>query len=232
MKNLKSPWILFGVLIAVTVTLVVWLNNRFPGALTSQDNQIDLTRSGLVLALVASSFFLHRRMSLNHVLRNTALWCAIAGVLFLGYSFRHEARWLGNRLYAELIPASGQSSAEDIRFAKSSNGHFLVEVRVDGVPVRFLVDTGASDIVLSPADAQRLGFDIDALDYSKIYNTANGTVRAAPVDLGTMVLGPIRFNDVRASVNKANMSESLLGMSFLNQLTGFRVSGDYLVLHP
>ncbi len=232
MKGFKSPWLWFGVLAIATVGLIVWLNNRFPGSLSSQGDQINLTRSALVLAFVTGSFLLHRRMETGHVVRNIALWCVIAGIIFLGYSFRDEARWLGNRLYAELVPTSGESGTDSIRFAKSRNGHFLVEVHVDGVPIRFLVDTGATDIVLSPADGTRLGFDVDALAYSKTYNTANGTVRAAPVELGTMTLGPIQLSGVRASVNDAQMSESLLGMSFLNRLSRFEVTGDHLVLFP
>jgi aspartyl protease family protein len=232
MKVFKSPWVWFGILGIATVALIFWLNNRFPGSLSNQDNQIDLTRSILVLIFVAGSFILHRRQSINHVVRNIGLWFAIGGVIFLGYSFRDEATWLGNRLYAELVPVSGDSSSDSIRFAKSSNGHFQIEVMVDGVPVQFLMDTGATDIVLSPSDAIRLGFDTDALRYSKTYNTANGTVSAAPVKLGKMTLGPIHLERVRASVNSAEMGKSLLGMSFLNHLSGYNVSGDHLVLFP
>lgn len=232
MKGQKSPWIWCGILIIATGALVVWLNKRFPGSLSSQDNQIDLTRSVLVLAFVASSLFVHRRMDFKQMYRNIALWSAIAGIVFLGYSFREEAKWIGTRLYAELVPVSGQSGADSIRFAKSSNGHFLVEVSVDGIPIRFLVDTGASDIILSPADATRLGFELTALRYSKIYNTANGQVQAAPVDLAEMVVGPIHLKGIRASVNSVEMNISLLGMSFLNRLSGFEVSGDHLVLRP
>jgi aspartyl protease family protein len=232
MKRLKSPWLWFGILGLITVALVVWLNNRFPGSLSNRDNQIDLTRSLLVLAFVGASVFVHRREKLSHVIRNLGLWCAIAGVLFIGYSFRDEAKWLGGKLYAELVPVSGETNAGSIRFAKSSNGHFQVEILVDGIPVQFLVDTGATDIILSPGDAIRLGFDTSALRYSKIYNTANGSVHAAPVELGVMTLGPISLRDTRASVNSAKMSKSLLGMSFLNRLSGYEVSGDHLVLHP
>lgn len=153
-------------------------------------------------------------------------------MIFLGYTFRDEARWLGARLFAELVPSSGQTGTDSIRFAKSSSGHFLVEVLVDGVAVQFLVDTGATDIILSPADGARLGFDTNALRYSKTYSTANGSVKAAPVKLEIMTLGPIRLEGVRASVNSAKMSKSLLGMSFLNRLSGYEVSGDHLVLYP
>ena len=120
----------------------------------------------------------------------------------------------------------------DVVIRAGNHGHFVAEVTVDGTDVRFLVDTGASDVVLSPADAERLGFDPARLRFSKFYRTANGTVRGAPVRLSEMKIGPIRVTDVRASVNEADMNRSLLGMSFLNRLSGYAVEGGRLILKP
>ena len=102
---------------------------------------------------------------------------------------------------------------------------------MNGVALRFLVDTGASDVVLGPADARRLGFDVAALDYSRRYRTANGVVFGAPVTLDRVRVGPIALDDVRASVNGAEMARSLLGMSFLGRLKGYEVSDDVLTLN-
>jgi aspartyl protease family protein len=93
-----------------------------------------------------------------------------------------------------------------------------------------MVDTGASDVVLSPADARRLGFDLAELKFTRIYQTANGTVRGAPVRLRRITIGPIEIEDVRASVNGAPMGTSLLGMSFLGRLMGYEVTTDTLTL--
>ncbi len=232
MKWTKNPWVWLTLFLLVTTLLVVWLNNRFPGALASREGQIDLTRSLLILAVVGGSFILHRRMAMNNVLRNLSLWTGIAGVVFIAYSFRDEAAGLGIRLMSEINPGAGQNSGDEIRFPKSSNGHFVVETWISGEPVRFLVDTGATDIVLSPRDAERLGFDLSSLQYSKVYNTANGQVQGAPVELSQLQLGPIYMENVRATVNGADMNQSLLGMSFLNRLSAYSVSGDYLVLKP
>ena len=108
----------------------------------------------------------------------------------------------------------------------------MVEALVDGTALRFLVDTGATDVVLSPADAQRLGFDLSSLSFTQLYNTANGTVRGAPVRLRNVSLGPIQLRDVRASINEAPMRSSLLGMSFLGRLSSFEIRGDSLTLIP
>ena len=114
--------------------------------------------------------------------------------------------------------------------------NFVVEavvVRVgQAVPLRFLVDTGASDVVLSPRDADRLGFDVQGLAYTRRYRTANGSVYGAPVLIERMTIGPISVEGVRASVNGAQMGLSLLGMSFLSRLAGYDVSQETLTLRP
>ena len=159
-------------------------------------------------------------------------WAAIALVLLFGYSYRHAVLRLGERLIGEIMPQRGTVVGDAVSFRAVANGHFLVEAEVNGVALRLLVDTGASDVILSPADARRLGFDVATLDYSRRYRTANGIVFGAPVRLGQVRVGPIVLDDVRASVNGAEMARSLLGMSFLGRLGGYSVSDDTLTLKP
>ena len=133
----------------------------------------------------------------------------------------------------DLIPSGGigvTGGAVSIRGNKS--GHFVVEAVVDGVSVRFLVDTGASDAILGPGDAARLGFDVKTLAFTWPYQTANGLVFGAPVRLGLLSIGPITMTGVRASVNGAPMKRSLLGMSFLGRLSGYDVSRETMILRP
>jgi aspartyl protease family protein len=98
--------------------------------------------------------------------------------------------------------------------------------------VSFLVDTGASDIVLTPEDAQRIGFAANQLRFSDRVETANGIAYVAPITLDTLVIGPIRLDRLPAKVNNAPMQYSLLGMRFLNQLHGWRVERQVLILQP
>jgi len=94
-----------------------------------------------------------------------------------------------------------------------------------------LVDTGASTVVLKPADAQKLGIDPERLRYSVPVQTANGTTYAAHVRLRNLTLGPINLTDVDALVAKPGaLKENLLGMSFLSRLRSYEFSGDYLTL--
>ena len=233
MKNQRLFWFFLLAAAGLTVLLLVFLIGRYPEALEGGDGKIRLVHGVLVLAFLGGSALIHRRLGPGHTFRNILAWAVIAVVLFTGYGYRYELAAVKNRLMAELIPHEGvEVSGGAVSFRIGKNGHFVVEALVDGVKIRFLVDTGASDVVLSPRDAERLGFDIKALAYTRNYRTANGTVQGAPVRLRQVRIGPIVMGDVRASVNGAPMKRSLLGMSFLGRLSGYDVSREILTLHP
>jgi aspartyl protease family protein len=103
-------------------------------------------------------------------------------------------------------------------------------LEVNGHPTRFVVDTGATAIVLTRSAAQAAGIDTDDLIFSGRANTANGTVETAPVRLDTLALGDTLDTDVRAVVNNGQMFESLLGMSYLNRYSRIEISNGQLVL--
>lgn len=120
---------------------------------------------------------------------------------------------------AELVIPAGRS------------GHFLVTAEVEDVEILFLVDTGASQVILTVEDAERLGYSIETLDFSDRFQTANGAIRGAPLLLSELRIGDLQIEDVRASVIRAPMSTSLLGMSFLSRLEGYEVGEEGLILH-
>jgi clan AA aspartic protease (TIGR02281 family) len=111
-----------------------------------------------------------------------------------------------------------------------SSGHFLIDAWVNGERITFLVDTGASDIVLTLDDARRIGLEPRTLAFTQRFATANGEVRGAPVVLREIRVGQFRAFDMPASVNEAALEVSLLGMSFLEQLSGYEVRGNRLIL--
>src|SRR5690606_3983556 len=134
-------------------------------------------------------------------LRHVAIWVGVGLVLVIGYSYRDVLIDLKARLAGELVPAQGQPVGENaVMFRAGEDGHFRVEALVEGTRLLFMVDTGASDTILSRADAGRLGIDPDSLSYTVPYGTANGVVHGAPVRLAEVVVGPIRLTDVRATV--------------------------------
>lgn len=230
MKLSTRSWWVLGIAALAIAGLLAYLIHAFPEALSGQDGRIDLTRSLIILAFVGGSLFLRGRLPMGHAVRYALVWVALGGLLVLAYGYRHEAKTLSDRFLAELLPHRGQTVAGGVAVAAGDHGHFVVEARVDGRDIRFLVDTGASDVILSPADAERLGFDTDKLRFTKTYRTANGLVRGAPVRLTRVAIGPIAVDNVRASVNGAEMRRSLLGMSFLGRLSGYEVSGGRLIL--
>ena len=123
----------------------------------------------------------------------------------------------------------GYVTEEGVEFRRAKDGHFYIEATVHGIPITFLVDTGATDVVLSVEDAKRLKHHLKYLHRKKTYQTANGTIKALYVEISEVQVGQFVINDVKASVNVSPMRTSLLGMSFL-QYFNFNMSGDKLLL--
>ncbi|RXT43553.1 hypothetical protein B6S44_27990 [Bosea sp. Tri-44] len=110
-------------------------------------------------------------------------------------------------------------------------GHYVVHPSIDNYRVKMMVDTGASLIVLTDADARALGVRPDRAAYSVGLSTANGVVQGARTTLREVRLGDISVRDVEAVVLPAGaLSISLLGTSFLRRLRGYEVQGGRMVL--
>lgn len=115
--------------------------------------------------------------------------------------------------------------------ALGEDGHFRAEAVVNGVPVRLLVDTGATIVLLSHEDARRVGIDLAGLDWSVPVTTANGPATVAPVTLARVRVGAVELAGVEAAVAEpGKLAASLLGMSFLGALSEAAIRGDRIVL--
>lgn len=218
------------ILVVLASAGIIFLAMRFPDALDGRDAKIKLVHATLLLSVFVLPSLFYRQLKAREALKNGAIWLGIGVILFIGYAYRDEVKSLGQRLAGELIPGSVQVSGRSNTIRMGRDGHFSVEALIDGVTIIFLIDTGASDVVLSPKDAGRLGFSVANLNYSKTYQTANGQVQGAPVQLGQITIGSIQVGGVKASVNSAAMSRSLLGMSFLERLSRFQIDGNNLTL--
>jgi aspartyl protease family protein len=126
--------------------------------------------------------------------------------------------------------AAGGGPVSELVLRAGRHGHFMVDAEVDGTTVKFLVDTGASSIFLTPDDAASLGWPRQRLTFSERYDTANGEIRAAPVTLRSIRIGQLEFYDLPASVGEAPGGVSLLGMTFLRRFESYQVRGDRLIL--
>lgn len=171
-------------------------------------------------------------------IRNFAVWGALALVLIGLYSYRDDISDVAHRVAGELAPPgysltvrSEQEGEHAVRVRRRLDGHFAVRGAINGQPMTLLVDTGASTVVLKPADAARAGIDTRNLGYTAAVQTANGTTYAAPVRLRSITIGPIELRDVEALVAKpGSLNENLLGMSFLRRLRSYEFSKDFLTL--
>jgi aspartyl protease family protein len=229
-RNSTFIWLLAA---AAVVALVLALNNRFPWVLEDEDNAYRLVYLLLWVIIAGGGVLYVALQRPARVLRDSVIWAGVFATLIVGYSYRDLFQEVGRRVSGELMPSGGTANADGSRtFRASANGHFYIEATVEGTPVLFLVDTGATMVILSPADARRIGYDLDGLKYTSFAETANGSVRGAPVKLRSIALGSLRLTDVAAEVNQADMSQSLLGMSFLSRLSGYEVRGGELTLHP
>src|SRR5580692_10505962 len=132
------------------------------------------------------------------------------------------------------VPASDAAPAigEAASVVKSEDGHYWAEASVNGEEVRFLVDTGASAVALTPEDALRLGFDPKTLNYSYTVNTANGQTRAAEIKLARVAVAGAEVDDVDAFVIQSGLKQSLLGMTYLGRLSQFEATQSALILRP
>ena len=217
-------------LIATVLVVVGVVSQLYPTAMPKADRPDVWYLFGL-LALVSSGLVRMRRFNLSTTVRNLALWVAIFAVVFIGYTFRGELAGAGTKVRTALSPERAVTAAPgQVVIGRNENGGFYVTGAVDGAPARFLVDTGASDIVLSQDDAVRAGLAPAAEQYTRLNETANGVGYGAPMVVKTLTVGSIRLTDVPVQVNKAPMSASLLGMTFLKRLDSYEFKGDQLTL--
>ncbi|MGU3541509.1 retropepsin-like aspartic protease family protein [Methylobacterium sp. A52T] len=128
----------------------------------------------------------------------------------------------------EPVPAL---DAAGVALQAGRNGHFYVNALLDGRSLPMMVDTGASACAFSEEDAARIGIRVAPADFTRVWNTANGTVRVAPIRIAIVQIGSITVRDVDAVViPRGLLSTSLLGMSFLRRLRDFGISGSTMTL--
>ncbi|HEU5046311.1 MAG TPA: TIGR02281 family clan AA aspartic protease [Rickettsiales bacterium] len=217
-------FIILGLLVGFALLVIV-----FPYALHDEFTRYRAYSLLLLLLVVAARIRPGRFTSAAP--RNALIWIGIFIVMVLAISFKDDV--MNSRIGAAFFPRHIQVMRDGtMHIHASSGGNFLIEGKVNDVPVLFLVDTGASDIVLSPYDAKRAGLQPETLNYNRSYSTANGYGEGAGVMLGQLEIGNVRLRGEPASVNKAEMDISLLGMRFLRQLKSFRFEGDTLILTP
>lgn len=221
-------WILMMLGIA---GLVAALFKAFPEAVQKPEDWSNLVWFLLLLAVVGAGMFRAGRGALAQNLRSVAIWLAVIAALALGYAYRDLLEEAPQRL--RLAFGAGypiQTAEHEVVVPQDERGAFVLNAQVNGQPVRFVVDTGATDTVLSPQAAQRLGVDLAKLDFGQSAETANGMGYGAAYTAQSLAVGPIVFGSFPMVINQAPMSSSLLGLTFLNRLDSFEIRDRKLIL--
>ncbi len=178
----------------------------------------------LLGTVLISILLLRNRNQLGHLLQQAVIWALIFVGLIAAVGLWPDIR-------QTVMPRQTIVSDEGrIVVPRAHDGHFYMVLDIEGEPINFMVDTGASSVVLSRADARQVGIDPEELGYYGRARTANGTVRTARVQLSDVALGDMHDRGVTAWVNEQEMDISLLGMSYLERFATIEISNNQLVL--
>ncbi|MDD7970328.1 retropepsin-like aspartic protease family protein [Roseinatronobacter alkalisoli] len=189
------------------------------------DQVARLVYLGVWGTVLISYFLIARQQNIGQTLRHALLW----GLIFVGVA-------AGYGLWQDVTQSNRVSVTGDgaIVLRAARDGHFHLDLQINSEPVRFIIDTGASDLVLSRADAERVGLDPDTLAYLGQARTANGIVGLARVSLDDVILahGDLEIHDtnVPAFVNEGQLDVSLLGMGYLRRYARISIEGERLIL--
>ena len=127
-------------------------------------------------------------------------------------------------------PVTAPEPAIDKVIERSDDGHFYVDAEVNGQLVHFLIDTGASSVVLTMADAQHVGLPFSPGQFRVIARGASGDVSGQILKIGRVAIGRKEAFDVDGAVVADGLDVSLLGQSFLSRIGTLVIDGDKMVL--
>ena len=184
----------------------------------------------LMAMMLVLGALINRREPFAKVATMFLAWIAIFGAGFVIFTFRDDLRYVAARLTTE---ATGQAlvvaGGKEVRVPMAIDGHFWVEGDVNGLPVKFLVDSGATMTTISRADAAQARLTVDD-SHGQIVRTGNGLVRVSTARTPTLRVASIERENV--GVHVADDDLSVLGMNFLSSLDSWSVKGRWLIMRP
>jgi aspartyl protease family protein len=180
----------------------------------------------MAMMLVIGSL-ISRREPLAKLVTMALAWVAIFGAGFVLFTFRDDLGYVAQRLKAE---ATGNPVVEgqEIRIPMAIDGHFWVQGSVNGVPVKFLVDSGATMTTIGRDRAAAADVLVSA-SRNQVVRTGNGMLRVASGRADSLSIGPIERTDVGLHVADHD-DLNVLGMNYLSSLSRWGVEGRWLIL--
>ncbi len=234
-------WFACGLLILSAIAFMI-IGDPERALGISDTELVRLVTGTALLIVIGSSLAMTYRGRASLALKQAVLWLGMAMFLIVGYTYRAEFQVAGHRVLGELLPGTpvalrtSEENADNsgiVAITANRHGQFSVSTTVNGTYVEMILDTGATQVVLTDFDARRIGIDVDALSYHVPVKTANGTTHTAAVRLDDVSVGPIVVSKVRALIARPDdLGSSLLGMSFLKSLSSFEIKGDQVILRP
>jgi aspartyl protease family protein len=223
-------WLLLLSLLIALLVLIARHGQGTVGPLSTHDFGSLVYKIALLVFLAGTVMMLFRER-FTQALTAALLWVVVGLLLVIGYSYRFEFHDVADRVLAELMPGHAISRGRTVEIARANSGDFAISAQINGGRVAMVLDTGASSVVLTRDDAKAAGLPLEVLNYTVNIDTANGRARAAPVTLDRIAIGGLVERSVEALVAQpGQLRMSLLGMSFLNRLQSWEVSGDRLIL--
>jgi aspartyl protease family protein len=174
-----------------------------------------------LLLAVGGWVIVEYRGRMGFAMRTAAAWALIFIGLAAGYG-------LWTDMQTRIAPMQAVVAGA-VEMPRADDGHYYATLTINGTDVQFLADTGATNMVLSRADAERVGVDMQGLRFLGQAMTANGMVRTARVTLPQVDFGPFADRDVVAYVTDGEMDGSLLGMDYLGTFK-LQIEGGKMVL--
>lgn len=180
----------------------------------------------MALMLVAGSL-IARRERFAKLATFALAWIAIFGAGFVLFTFRDDLGYVAQRLRAE---ASGEPVVEgqQVRIPMAIDGHFWVEASLNGIPVKFLVDSGATMTTIGRGTAESAGVTVSA-NKNQVVRTGNGMLRVSTGRAESLSVGPIERSSVGLHVTD-NEDLNVLGMNYLSTMNRWGVEGRWLIL--
>ena len=183
----------------------------------------------LMATMLVLGALIARREPLARSLTMALAWIAVFAGGFVLFTFRDDLGWVAQRLRAE---ATGEPvrQGDTIRIPMAIDGHFWVEGRINGEPVKFLVDSGATMTTIGSVTAARAKVAVRPGRH-QLVRTGNGIVRVATGQADQVTIGSIERDGLRLHI-AAGEDLNVLGMNFLSSLQRWGVEGRWLVLQP
>lgn len=227
-KNQLVRLLILIIFIGFCIALFKIFSVRFANVSSNQQNLVQFGISIVIGVIILYNFASSH--GVKTMTKMLMIWVVIFMVCIVGYAFRFELNYTMQRVIAVIDPAYTLVQEDSVLIARSQDGHFYTDILINNQKIRFLIDTGASSIAISKSDAQKLGINLDNLNYNITYSTANGLNQAARIQLQSLQIGDKIFKNIDASIGKGEMDVSLLGMSVISKFSSFTIDKDILVL--